>query len=104
MYPIYQLLVINYPLKINSNFFIVTAAQRTDDAPAYGQRGGSGGYRGADEREPRRSNRPELPVPDKPPFMAFVGNLNFETNETDLELLFRDMSVNLLKYLTRLFN
>lgn len=37
-----------------------------------------------------RPPRVELPVPDQPPYNAFVGNLSFEVTSSDLELLFGD--------------
>lgn len=45
----------------------------------------SGGLTGAPDRNARQS----FPIPDNPPFTAFLGNLSFETSETDLETLFR---------------
>ncbi|KAH8925471.1 hypothetical protein BT69DRAFT_1318238 [Atractiella rhizophila] len=49
------------------------------DGPAY-----------RDESDPKadRPQRPDLPLPTRPPFTAFVGNLSFEVVEGDLEDLF----------------
>merc|ERR1712130_773456 len=33
---------------------------------------------------PRREARPQLPVPERPPFIAFVGNLSFSATEDDI--------------------
>lgn len=40
---------------------------------------------------PDRGARQTFPIPDNPPFTAFLGNLSFETSEADLETLFRGL-------------
>jgi RNA recognition motif-containing protein len=37
-----------------------------------------------EDREPRR----DLPLPDKPPYTAFVGNLSFEVTEDEVKDFF----------------
>jgi RNA recognition motif-containing protein len=39
--------------------------------------------------------REELPLPTKPPYTAFVGNLAFETEEEDLSMFFEGLEVSL---------
>lgn len=45
------------------------------------------------ERGPPRE---DLPLPTEPPFTAFVGNLAFDLNETDLEEFFAGLKVRFL--------
>jgi hypothetical protein len=40
--------------------------------------------------------REELPLPSKPPYTAFVGNLSFETSEGDLSDFFSGLTVRLI--------
>jgi translation initiation factor 4B len=40
-----------------------------------------------------RGGREELPLPTKPPYTAFVGNLAFETEEEDLSMFFEGLEV-----------
>ncbi|KAL1413402.1 Eukaryotic translation initiation factor 4B [Vanrija albida] len=86
-----------------ADFFAETnTAHRTDTGP----RRGEPGYL---DSMPDRSARPafgggpvrdEVPVPDVPPFTAFVGNLTFETDEEELRAFFQAQdpkSVRLVK-------
>lgn len=65
--------------------------QRYNDQGGY-QQGGSGGgyqqggYQSREERAPR-------PVPDQPPFVAYVGNLPEEAVEKDLATMFEGLNV-----------
>ena len=51
--------------------------------------GGAGGY----GRDAQGQGREELPLPTRPPFTAFVGNLAFETIEDDLQGYFEGLEV-----------
>ncbi len=44
--------------------------------------------------------RQELPLPDKPPFTAHLGNLNFDSTETDLTEFFAKCSVTTIRLIT----
>lgn len=44
--------------------------------------------RGGDRDGFERPPRPEIPIPDKPPFNAFVGNLSWEVGNSELEEFF----------------
>lgn len=62
-----------------------------DSIPDRGSRYPSGpGGAGANPRE-------ELPLPSKPPYTAFVGNLTFECTEQELGDMFADMETNSVK-------
>lgn len=37
--------------------------------------------------------RQQLPIPDKPPYTAHIGNLSFETTEADVREFFADCDV-----------
>ncbi|KAG9843756.1 hypothetical protein KCU98_g7824, partial [Aureobasidium melanogenum] len=50
------------------------AAPAGDDAPAGGFRDRTAGY----------AVREQLPLPDKPPYTAHLGNLSFEVTEADV--------------------
>lgn len=50
------------------------------------------GYGGGRERD--YPPREELPVPDKPPFTAFVGNLAFDLTDGDVEQYFAPNKVS----------
>ena len=52
-----------------------------DDMPPRGGRGDR--YANRYESAPRRDARPQLPVPDRAPFIAFVGNLSFSATDDD---------------------
>ncbi|KAJ3220765.1 hypothetical protein HK099_004029 [Clydaea vesicula] len=54
-------------------------------------------HKSYDDRNERRSDKPKLPVPDNPPYTAFIGNLSFDTTEKDLETLFRDLNISHIK-------
>ena len=47
-------------------------------------------YEGRDDRFPPRQ---QLPLPDKPPFTAHIGNLSWDTTEADIEQHFAACSV-----------
>lgn len=49
--------------------------------------------RGPDSYMSDRPPRAEVPMPTAPPFTAFVGNLTFETTESDLEGFFSGLPV-----------
>merc|ERR1712137_968155 len=59
-----------------------------DDMPPRGGRGN----RYADSAPPRRErdSRPQLPVPERAPFIAFVGNLSFSATEEDIGEFFSE--------------
>lgn len=80
-----------------------TAPARREDS---GPRRGEPGYldsmpdRGARTFPGAPQGREELPLPDVPPFTAFVGNLTFETEDEELREFFADLnpvSVRLVK-------
>ena len=48
------------------------------------------GYVGREERYPPRE---QLPLPDKPPYTAHIGNLSWDTTETEIESHFSNCSV-----------
>lgn len=52
---------------------------------------GAGGY----GRDAQAQGREELPLPTRPPYTAFVGNLAFETIEDDLSMFFEGIEVRL---------
>ena len=54
---------------------------------------GPGGFGGPHGRFDDRPQRAEVPIPSVPPFIAFVGNLSFETTEGDLEDFFGGLGV-----------
>ncbi|KAF3908684.1 hypothetical protein AA313_de0207906 [Arthrobotrys entomopaga] len=58
-----------------------------------GDRFGHGGDRDRGDREERFSRRPELPLPDKPPFTAHVGNLSFDATEQDITQYFAQCNI-----------
>lgn len=43
--------------------------------------------------ERQHIERPPVPIPDNPPYTAYLGNLSFDTTERDLETLFRDLNI-----------
>lgn len=47
-----------------------------------------GAFERRDRREPAPRRGPSIPIPDEPPFTAFIGNLSFEVNEEDIADLF----------------
>merc|ERR1712137_1135854 len=53
-----------------------------DDMPPRGGRGDR--YANRYESAPSRDARPQLPVPDRAPFIAFVGNLSFSATDDDI--------------------
>ncbi|PLW13486.1 hypothetical protein PCANC_15613 [Puccinia coronata f. sp. avenae] len=53
-----------------------------------GNRYGDRDRRGGDREYMDRPSRVEIPIPDKPPFNAFVGNLSWEVGSTELEEFF----------------
>merc|ERR1712063_109529 len=54
-------------------------------------RGGRGDrYANRYESAPRRDARPQLPVPDRAPFIAFVGNLSFSATDDDIGHFFAE--------------
>lgn len=55
--------------------------------------------RGGD-RDMDRPPRAELPIPDKPPFNAFVGNLSWEVSNADLEQFFGATHITSIRMLT----
>ena len=46
------------------------------------------------DREAGFSQRPELPLPTKPPFTAHIGNLSFDAAEAEISDFFADCSVS----------
>ena len=42
---------------------------------------------------PRFGDREQLPLPDKPPYTAHLGNLAFDVTQTDVENFLRDCQV-----------
>ncbi|KAH9812801.1 hypothetical protein DFH28DRAFT_898485 [Melampsora americana] len=70
---------------------------RFDGNNRYGDRDNN--RRGGD-RDMDRPQRAELPVPDKPPFNAFVGNLSWEVSNADLEQFFGASHITSIRMLT----
>jgi hypothetical protein len=52
----------------------------------------TGGF-GSSDRFSDRPERAEVPFPTAPPYTAFVGNLTFETVDSDLEGFFTGLEV-----------
>ena len=46
---------------------------------------------------PRERRAPSHPIPDRPPFTAFVGNLDFNTAEPEIDDLFRDLNLDTIR-------
>lgn len=84
---------------------LTSAARREDSGPRRGEPGYLDSMPDRADRQQRTfsgapSMREELPLPDAPPFTAFVGNLTFETEEGELREFFADLepvSVRLVK-------
>lgn len=64
-------------------------AARAEDGSRSGGYEGRGGYNDYPPRESRYPPREELPLPTKPPYTAFVGNLAFDISEQDVEDFFK---------------
>eukprot|EP00300_Choanocystis_sp_HF-7_P015476 c19073_g1_i4.p1 GENE.c19073_g1_i4~~c19073_g1_i4.p1 ORF type:complete len:329 (+),score=47.68 c19073_g1_i4:64-987(+) len=63
--------------------------ERGGDRGGYERGGDRGGYERGGDREDRRP-REALPIPDAPPFIAYVGNLSFNVQEQDLGEYFQE--------------
>lgn len=59
-----------------------------------GMGGGFGGGGGYDRGPPRE----ELPLPDKPPYTAFIGNLAFDLQDADVAEFFAPSKVSSLGF------
>ena len=59
-----------------------------DEMPSRGR--GGDRYANRYDSAPRREARPQLPVPERPPFIAFVGNLSFSATEDDIGEFFSE--------------
>ncbi|KAK4546431.1 hypothetical protein LTR36_002108 [Oleoguttula mirabilis] len=78
--------------------------KRSFTQPAWGEaRGGSGmgggagggmGDRGASYDRPQYAMREQLPLPDKPPYTAHLGNLAYDVTSTDVESFLSDCQVS----------
>lgn len=55
--------------------------------------------RGRSSERPIRSSAPSKPLPTEPPFLAYVGNLGFETVEDDIKDFFRSSKISHIKLL-----
>lgn len=55
--------------------------------------GGFGGF-SRNDREERHPPREQLPIPDKPPFTAHVGNLSFDVSENEISEFFQKCDVS----------
>lgn len=62
-----------------------------DSERGFGRSFGGDSFRGG--REERYPPREQLPLPDKPPYTAHIGNLSWDTTETDIESHFSSCSV-----------
>ncbi|OAW00209.1 hypothetical protein PTTG_01541 [Puccinia triticina 1-1 BBBD Race 1] len=56
--------------------------------------------RGGDRDGMERPNRVEVPIPDKPPYNAFVGNLSWEVGTTELEEFFGPSHITSIRLIT----
>ncbi|WAQ87938.1 hypothetical protein PtA15_9A62 [Puccinia triticina] len=56
--------------------------------------------RGGDRDGMERPNRVEVPIPDKPPYNAFVGNLSWEIGTTELEEFFGPSHITSIRLIT----
>ena len=45
----------------------------------------------------RASRAPSHPVPDHPPFNAFIGNLSFQTQEREIDQLFSALALDTIR-------
>ncbi|KAH0538413.1 hypothetical protein FGG08_005013 [Glutinoglossum americanum] len=74
-----------------------TPMPSSDNRSGYGERRAFsstdryGGY--GDRGSERFGAREELPLPDKPPFTAHIGNLSFDITESEIENFFHDCGV-----------
>ncbi|KAJ9098323.1 hypothetical protein QFC19_006447 [Naganishia cerealis] len=64
------------------------------DAP---RRGDPGYFESLPNRESRYPSREEIPMPTRPPFNAYVGNLAFDAVEEDLEMFFSGVETTSIK-------
>ncbi|KAG9017199.1 hypothetical protein FRB90_001367 [Tulasnella sp. 427] len=64
-------------------------APRAEDGSRARDFEGRSGYNDFPPRESRYPPREELPLPTKPPYTAFVGNLAFDISEHDVEEFFK---------------
>ncbi|KAG8953118.1 hypothetical protein FRC04_003065 [Tulasnella sp. 424] len=64
-------------------------AARAEDGSRSREYEGRGGYNDYPPRESRYPPREELPLPTKPPYTAFVGNLAFDILDRDVEEFFK---------------
>lgn len=76
--------------------YSMTASAKDPDAPKRGDPGffshiPDRAERGMDSRGPPRE---ELPLPTRPPYTAYIGNLDFATTEGDLSSFFGDDNVS----------
>lgn len=62
-----------------------------DSIPDRGSRGGPGGGMGGFDSS--RPPREELPLPSRPPYTVFVGNLDFATTEEDMRDFFEGLEM-----------
>ena len=69
--------------------YLSSMPDRADRDAAFARGGGAGGYGSRDMGPPRD----DVPLPTRPPFTAFVGNLNFDATEGDLEDYFGGLNV-----------
>ncbi|GAB00022.1 uncharacterized protein L969DRAFT_105330 [Mixia osmundae IAM 14324] len=73
---------------------------RVAGEPGFGQgrftAGGYGDRAGGIDRAPRA----DVPLPTKPPYTAFVGNLSFEVTDSDLRALFAEEQVTTVRLIT----
>jgi translation initiation factor 4B len=42
---------------------------------------------------PSRDSRPAVAIPSSPPFILYMGNLDFEITDRDIEMLFGDLLI-----------
>lgn len=47
-----------------------------------------------DENYRRRDARPQAPLPERPPWTCFLGNLAFDVTERDIATLFGELKVS----------
>jgi translation initiation factor 4B len=64
-----------------------TTTQVEYSRPTFGE------SRGGDRYESDRAPREDIPIPDEPPFTAYVGNLSFSTTEAEVKAFFSESSV-----------
>jgi translation initiation factor 4B len=50
--------------------------------------------------EKRDFNRPSLPIPNHPPFNAFIGNLAFTVTDRDVEVFLGDLAIKSIRLIT----